>query len=72
MVYVSCFICSKTRNKTPQQLRNTKHNFCSRECYHIYREFIKHNELNTYYQNKLKFYAEVRRSRNENKTKGIF
>jgi hypothetical protein len=68
MVYVNCFICNKLRNKTPQQLRNTKHNFCSKECYYVYRNYIKHNKLDTFYQNKIKFYAEIRRLQHANKT----
>lgn len=65
MVYVHCFICGKERNKTPAQLKQTKHNFCSRKCFHTYREYIKHNNLNTEFQKKLKYLAECKRLQHE-------
>lgn len=63
MVSVKCFICGKERNKTPSSLKATKHNFCCRKCYHIYREYIKHNSLDTEYQKKIKFFGECRRAK---------
>lgn len=68
MVYVSCFICGRERNKTPSCIKETKHNFCSRKCYHVYREYIKHKNLNTEYQKKVKFFAECRRAKYEAET----